>query len=173
VVCDYHKDKGPPQCTLKIDLMKAYDSLDWDYILHCLYCFRAPAVYIEWIRACITSPSFTIALNGTLVGHFSGKKGLRQGDPLSPYLFVLAMEELLLLLEEAATSPLFSFHPKCKVVRLNHLCFADDLLVFSATTCNSVSAILSALAEFESLSGLRANPSKSFIFMAGASCEVK
>jgi hypothetical protein len=94
VVCDYHKDKGPPQCTLKIDLMKAYDSLDWDYILHCLYCFGALAVYIEWIRACITSPSFTIALNDTLVGHFSGKEVLCQGDPISPYLFVLAMEGL-------------------------------------------------------------------------------
>jgi hypothetical protein len=77
------------------------------------------------------------------------------------------------LLEEAAASPLFSFHPQCKVVRLNHLCFVDDLLVFFAASCNSVSAILSALAEFESLSGLRANPAKSSIFMDGTSCEVK
>jgi hypothetical protein len=60
-----------------VDLMKAYDSLDWEYILHCLHCFGAPARFIVWIRACITSPSFTIALNGTLVGHFSGRNGLR------------------------------------------------------------------------------------------------
>lgn len=153
VVCDYHKDKGSPRCTLKIDLMKAYDSLDWEYILHCLHYFGASATYIDWISACTTSPSFTIALNSTLVGHFSGMKGLRQEDPISPYLFVLAMEGLSFLLEKAAASSLFSFHPKWKVVRLNYLCFAEDLLVFSAATCNSISVILSALAEFESFVG--------------------
>jgi hypothetical protein len=68
VVCDHHKDKGAPRCTLKIDLIKAYDSLDWNYVLHCLRCFGAPSKFISWIRACITSPSFSIALNGTLVG---------------------------------------------------------------------------------------------------------
>jgi hypothetical protein len=89
VVCDYHKERGAPRCTLKVDLMKAYDSLDWEYILHYLHCFGAPTRFIAWIGACITSPSFTIALNGTLVGHFAGRKQLRQGDPVSPYLFCL------------------------------------------------------------------------------------
>jgi hypothetical protein len=49
VVCDYHKEKGTPRCTLKVDLMKAYDSVDWEYILHCLYCFGAPARFVAWI----------------------------------------------------------------------------------------------------------------------------
>jgi hypothetical protein len=53
----------------------------WDYILYCLKCFGAPARYVSWIKECITSPSFTIVLNGTLVGYFHGRKGLRQGDP--------------------------------------------------------------------------------------------
>jgi hypothetical protein len=77
VVSDYHKEKGKARCTLKVDLMKAYDSLSWEYILHYLHCFGAPSRYIAWIRECITSPSFSIALNGTLVS------GLRQKDHIS------------------------------------------------------------------------------------------
>jgi predicted transcriptional regulator len=173
VVCDYHKTNGVPRCTLKVDLMKAYDSLDWEYVLHCLKCSVTPSKFIYWIRACITSPSFTIALNGTLVGFFQGKKGLRQGDPISPYLFVLAMEGLTLLMEEAATSPHFGYHPKCAAVNLTHLCFVDDLLVFLAAFTSSVTTIIGALAEFEHISGLKANPSKSSIFLVGAAEDVK
>jgi hypothetical protein len=157
----------------QVDLMKAYDSLDWEYILHCLKCFGAPRRFIAWIRACITSPSFSISLNGTLVGYFEGRKGLRQGDPLSPYLFVMAMEGLSSLLGEVAGSPAFTYHPKCAAVNLTHLCFVDDLLIFSTATTSSVTAIVEVLAEFEELSGLKANPSKSSIFLASVPVAVK
>ncbi|XP_062173706.1 uncharacterized protein LOC133879186 [Alnus glutinosa] len=109
-----------------------------------------------WIRECITSPSFSLALNGSLVGYFQGRKGLQQGDLISPYLFVLAMEGLSLLLEEiASNNPLFAFHPKCSSIKLTHLCFADDLLIFFAASINSVKAIKGVLDEFELLSGLK------------------
>jgi len=165
-VSDYHKEKGKARCTLKVDLMKAYDSLSWEYILHCFHCFGAPSRYIAWIRECITRPSFSIALNGTLVGYFKGRKCLRQGDPISPYMFVLAMEGLSLLLEEAASNSLLSYHPKCSVIKLTYLCFANDLLIFSTATLASIRCCIGALAEFEALSGLKANPSKSLVFLA-------
>jgi len=82
-------------------------------------------------------------------------------------MFVLAMEGLSLLLEEAASNSLFSYHPKCSVIKLSHLCFADNLLIFSAATLASVRCCIGALAEFEALSGLEANPSKSSVFLAG------
>lgn len=83
-----------------------------------------------WIRECISSPRFSITLNGSLVGYFQGKKGLRQGDSISPYHFVLAMEVLSRLLEVSALDhPDFRFHPKCSCFKLSHLCFVDDMLI--------------------------------------------
>lgn len=84
VVCD---TKGAPRCILKVELMKACDSLDWEYVLHCLQCFGAPGKFISWISACITSPSFTIALNGTLMGFFSREEGAEKGIPF-PLIFL-------------------------------------------------------------------------------------
>jgi len=107
------------------------------------------------------------------VGYFSARKGLCQGDPLSLCLFVLAMEGLSSLLGEVAASPTFKFHPKCAAVNLTHLCFADDLLIFSAANTSSVTAIVEALAEFDMLSGLKANPAKSSIFLAGVPAAIK
>jgi hypothetical protein len=77
IVRNYHKDKGAPRCTLKIDLMKAYDSVNWEFMIYCLHCFGFPKKFLSWIRECVTSPRFSICLNGTLVGYFEGEKGLR------------------------------------------------------------------------------------------------
>jgi hypothetical protein len=80
------------------------------------------------------------------------------------------MEGLSLLLEEASVSnSLFSYHLKCNLIKLTHLCFADDLLIFFATTLASVQCVLGALVDIEALSGLKANPSKSSVFIAGVS----
>jgi hypothetical protein len=122
----------------------------------------------------VSSPCFTIALNGSLVGYFPGKKSHRQGDPISPYLLVIAMEVLsLLLTEDAVKDPRFGFHPKCQSLDLTHLCFADDPLTVSAATSNSIQVIQGVLNEFEELSGLKANPAKSSFFSSGVSDEDK
>ena len=65
--------------------MKPYDSVEWEFILHCLAAFGVPNLFIEWVRECITTPNLSVALNGRLVGYFRGKKG---------YLFVIAMDVL-------------------------------------------------------------------------------
>jgi hypothetical protein len=82
LVRDYHKEKGKPRCTLKVDIMKAYDSISWDFILHCRSCFGAPSNFVGWVRGCITSPRFFVAVNGSLVGYFEGRKGLHQSFPI-------------------------------------------------------------------------------------------
>jgi hypothetical protein len=174
LVRNYHRKGGQPRCTMKIDLMKAYDSVNWEFILHCLACFGFPVKFINWIRECITSPRFSIAINGTLVGFFKGAKGLRQGDPISPYLFVIAMEVFSKIMEDYTKAGSgFFFHPKCSRLKLTHLCFADDLLLFCDASIPSISIVKAALLEFERISGLKANPSKSSFFCSGISVRMK
>lgn len=67
-----------------------------------------------------------MSINGSLAGFFKGMKGIRQGDSLSPYIFVLTMEILTQLLNEQAHQRKLGFHPRCKSLHLTHLCFADD-----------------------------------------------
>jgi hypothetical protein len=170
LVKGYHKNKGKARCAIKVDLKKAYDSVEWNFILMSLLAVGCPANFVNWIRECITTPRFSIALNGSLVGYFKGGKGLRQGDPLSPYLFVMAMEVFTKLLSARVRAyPQFQFHPHCKNQHITHLCFADDLMLFVAADIPSIKLIKVALEDFRLLSGLSVNQSKSEVFCAAVS----
>ena len=79
------------------------------------------------MRECITTPKYSVAINGGLASYLSGAKGLRQGDPLSPYLLVLAMEFLTQMLKKGILGcKNFKFHRRCKNMQLINLCFADN-----------------------------------------------
>ena len=81
---------------------------------------------------------FSISINEGLVGYFEKDKGIQQRDPLSFYIFVLAMDVLSRLLDATATNGVFKFHPKCKKITLVHFCFVDDLLIFSKGNIDSI-----------------------------------
>lgn len=77
VVKNYHNSKGKPRCTIKLDIMKAFDSINWDFVLNILIVFGFPSKFIHWIRICITTPMYSVKISGALEGCFAGKISLR------------------------------------------------------------------------------------------------
>ncbi|KAK4381205.1 hypothetical protein Sango_2990600 [Sesamum angolense] len=88
----YNRQGLPMRCALKVDMRKAYDTVEWDFLSAVLHLFGFPDILISWIEECVTTPMFSVCINGNPHGFFKGSRGLRQGDPMSPFLCVLIME---------------------------------------------------------------------------------
>ncbi|WCJ37950.1 Retrovirus-related Pol polyprotein from type-1 retrotransposable element R2 [Euphorbia peplus] len=165
LVRNYHRVSSGSNCALKVDLQKAYDTIDWDFLEEILLQFGFPNKFITWIMVCLRNSCYSIVLNGGLSSFFPGAHGVRQGDPMSPLLFVLCMEYLSRLLK-LWSSHGFKFHKGCTQLRLNHLCFAHDLFLFSKGDVSSVTLLIECLQDFSSVSGLKVNFSKSNVFVS-------
>lgn len=164
LVKNYHKSGGSPRCAVKMDLMKAYDSVDWTFLLDIMQSMQFPDQYIQWVKNCITTPMFSVMINGQHEGFFTGQRGLRQGDPLSPYLFLLVMEAFTALLQYKVQHQAFRYNPKCHSLQLTHLIFADDLFVLCGAEEGSFTIIAEVLKDFHLFSGLQINMLKSSVF---------
>lgn len=103
------------------------------------------------------------------MGYFNNKRGLKQGCALSPYLFVICMNMLSKLLDKAAEDRKFGYHPKTKNLRITHLCFADDIMVFSDGHKRSMEEIITIFDGFAAMSGLHISLEKSTVYLAGVS----
>jgi hypothetical protein len=104
--------------------------------------FGFPDHFVHLVMMCVETTSFSVAVNGDLFGFFAGKCGVRQGDPLSPYLFIMCMEYFSRLLNLATHKAGFHFHPKCQSLGISHLAFADDILLLCRCDTLSVDILL-------------------------------
>ena len=155
------------RCMLKVDLKKAFDSVNWSFIILILRTLGFPSSFVNLIHQCISTTRFSVAINGELCGYFKGTRGLRQGDPLSPYLFVLAMEVFSQMLNKEYASGHIGFHPSASNPPVSHLAFADDVMIFFDGHYASLQNISATLERFASWSGLSMNRNKTELFSAG------
>uniref|UniRef100_A0A803P4Q5 Reverse transcriptase domain-containing protein n=1 Tax=Cannabis sativa TaxID=3483 RepID=A0A803P4Q5_CANSA len=173
ILKNYKRKNISPRCTLKVDISKAYDTVSWEFLEALLNTYKMPSRFIKWIMSCMRATTYSIMMNGRVQGSFKGKKGLRQGDPLSPLLFVLIMKYLTRRLIMVANQSKFKYNPMCKSLKIISLYFAADLMLFSKGSLSSLQVIKSVLNEFEAASGLAINANKSQLYFGGVKAEEK
>ena len=167
LVSGYHRSVTEAKCAIKFDISKAFDTVKWSFITSVLLAMGLPPQFVNWIRLCITTAAFSVSVNGSLEGFFTSARGIRQGCSLSPYLYVILNNVLSKLLNKAAAAGEFAYHPQCEGVKLTHLSFADDILVFTKGTTGSLMGVLEVMKRFARMSGLHINVAKSSIFASG------
>ena len=162
------KEKG---ILCKLDIEKAYDHIRWDFLMQMLERMGFGSKWIRWINWCISTATFSVLINGSPSGFFRSSRGLRQGDPLSPYLFVIGMEALSCLLQRAVEG---NFISGCRFrgrdggeIVISHLLYADDTIIFCDANAEQLMYLRWTLMWFEAFSGLKINIFKSEIIPLG------
>lgn len=167
LVKDYHKPSISSRSAVKLDISKAFDTVNWSFVEITLRAMNIPAQFVTWIMRCIDTATFSVSINGELAGFFPSSRGIRQGCSLSPYLYVIVSNVLSKLLNRAVLSRSIGYHPMCQDIRLTHLSFADDIVVFTDGLPSSLTSTLEVFQSFAEMSGLCINVAKSTVFAAG------
>src|ERR1041385_2069388 len=151
----------------KLDMMKAYDRLEWPYLQAMLLKLGFSQKWVSITMGMVSSVSYSVLFNGNKLEEFIPSRGLRQGDPISPYLFLLAAESLSCLLNSQVGSPhLGGLKVAPSAPPINHLLFADDSLLFFKATSEGAHEVSNLLEIYCKASGQHVNPAKSTIFFS-------
>lgn len=130
--------EGIPGVICKLDIEKAFDHVNWDFLFYMLKRCSFGARWCSWIRHCVSTPCFSILVNGTPAGFSTQFVWIETGDPLSPFLIVIVMEALGQMVEAAVRGGfLFGFSVGNDLngsITLSHLLFADDTIIFVMQT---------------------------------------
>ncbi|XP_045789438.1 uncharacterized protein LOC123884396 [Trifolium pratense] len=129
-----------------------------------------PTLWRKWIRECVGTATASVLVNGNPTDEFPPERGLRQGDPLSPFLFLLAAEGLNVLMEAIVTHNFFTGFRigESDSTSVSHLQFADDTLLLGEKSWANVRALRATLVLFETMSGLKVNFNKSMLSVGGS-----
>lgn len=161
-----HSD-GAGEVALKLDIGKAYDRVNWDFLNARMHQMGFCSKWIQWIMMCVRTMNYSFCFNGSVIGPIKPKRGLRQGDPLSPYLFLFCVDGLSRAINQAEES---NYIHGCKVSRsappITHLLFADDSFSFFRAEYGEANKIRDILDSYETSSGQAANYHKSGVFFS-------
>ena len=161
---DFTVKKNIPGLLIFVDFQKTFDSLEWDFLVSCLEAFNFGRDFIHWVYVFYKNKQSCVINNGLSSDNFRLERGVRQGDPLSPYLFVLAAEVLAVSARQNCNINGISIGKE----ETKLLQYADDTTAVLANE-NSASAFLSLLDSFKDLSGLSINCTKTEAMWIGSS----
>jgi len=154
-------------CALKLDMMKAYDRLEWPYLRAMMEKLGFAQTWVQTVMGMVHSVSFSVLFNGEKLEEFSPSGGIRQGDPISPYLFLIATEGLSCLLKTSSQSSGFEgIKVAASAPPINHLLFADDSLLLFKSSDQGVTRVSNLLDTYYNASGQRINHAKSSVFFS-------
>ncbi|GAU43245.1 hypothetical protein TSUD_241360 [Trifolium subterraneum] len=152
---------------LKIDISKAYDKVDWGFLRGVMTKMGFTDVWIRWVMMCVSSVNYSVLINSDRVGPISPGRGLRQGDPLSPYLFILVTECLTALIHQAVGRGDLHGVRICRgAPEVSHLLFADDCFLFCRANVAEANELMRILHTYEIASGQEVNLVKSEVFIS-------
>lgn len=155
------KEGAPDFCAYKLDLSKAYDRVDWDFLEKALLKWGFSQQWVSHVMACVRSVKFSVKFNGKLLESFSPSRGLRQGDPLSPFLFLFVADALSALVNKAIVEDGLEPVKICqRAPPISHLLFADDVLLFFQASAQQASVVKGLLNTYATSTGQLINPSK-------------
>jgi hypothetical protein len=149
-----------PTLLFKLDIKKAFDSVRWDYLMDMLQHLGFPSKFREWIMALLCTSSSRVLLNGVAGDPIKHGRGLRQGDSLSPLLFVLAIDPLHHILRKATDQGHIQ-RIRGRVPTIRTSLYADDAAIFMAPIKDDINFLASTLHQFGDVTGLVTNCSKS------------
>jgi len=161
------KKKKSKSLVLKLDLQKAYDCINWDMLCMILLQIGLGQNLTQWIMSCVIFSTFSVLINGEATNFFKSGRGLRQGCPLSPLLFILVMEGLSLMLKESQINGRLAGIQVSRALKILHILFVDDVVIMTNTNLQEWWEIDKILKSFCLALGLSINASKSTFHQAG------